>query len=109
MDWKEALMQKMASGAIPQDNTPDAPEPQPAVAPDELRVVIDRKGRKGKTATIVEGFTCSDQEVAEIASSLKSKLGTGGSSRGGEILIQGDYASKVAQLLKASGYKVKCC
>lgn len=108
MDWKQALMQKVASGDIPQDNTPDTPENEPLAQADELRVVIDRKGRKGKTATIIEGFTCSDGEVAKIASMLKSKLGTGGSSRGGEILIQGDYASKAAQLLKDIGYKAKC-
>lgn len=108
MDWKEALMQKMASGTIPVDDTPD-PETPEQLKTDELRVLTDRKGRKGKTATIVEGFTCPDEEVARIASSLKTRLGTGGSSRGGEILIQGDYAAKVASILKESGYSVKCC
>lgn len=110
MDWKEALQQKMASGAIPVDDTPDTPAASEAPAPaDTLKVSIDRKGRKGKTATIVEGFTCDDAEVARIASTLKSKLGTGGSSRGGEILIQGEYAARVAELLNAMGFKARCC
>ena len=42
----------------------------------------------------------------QLAASLKKRLGTGGSSRGGEILIQGDVAAKVLELLKADGYKI---
>lgn len=109
MDWKEALKQKMASGTIPVDDTPDAVPEADTPKSDTLTVSIDRKGRKGKTATIVEGFTCDDAEVARIASGLKSRLGVGGSSRGDEILIQGDYVARVADLLRAMGYKVKCC
>lgn len=74
---------------------------------DLLRVIVDRKGRKGKVATIIEGFTISDEEVAEVAAMLKRKLGVGGSSRGGEILIQGDAAARVRELLVKEGYKVK--
>lgn len=72
-----------------------------------LRVLVDKKGRKGKTATIVEGFTLTDEEVAQIAASLKRRLSTGGSARGGEILIQGDAVAKVKALLESDGFKVK--
>ena len=65
------------------------------------------KGRKGKTATIVEGFTCPEDELLEVAARLKTRFGTGGSARGGEILIQGDVAAKVKALLTEMGYKVK--
>lgn len=77
------------------------------VQKEALRIVVDKKGRKGKVATIVEGFTVPDGEVAEIAARLKRKLGVGGSSRGGEILIQGDAADRVRDFLKIEGYKVK--
>lgn len=79
----------------------------PKIHPDQLRITIDRKGRKGKTATIIDGFTCSDAEIADIASKLKTSLGTGGSARGGEILIQGDVAEKLRPLLVKMGYRVK--
>ena len=72
---------------------------------DKLKIIIDRKGRKGKTATIIEGFTLSDEQVAQIASDLKRCIGTGGSSRGGEILLQGEWKDKVISLLKAKGFK----
>ncbi len=107
-DWKDALAALNASGILPEGE--DAPiekntEP-PAVMP-TLRVAIDRKGRKGKTATIIEGFTESDKEVAEIARMLKQKTGTGGSSRGGEILLQGDWCDRASEILKNLGYKIK--
>ncbi len=111
MDWKDALNALKASGEIPVDNTPD-PEPEsasdaslPQKSP--LRVLIDRKGRKGKTATIVEGFTGSDEQLQQLAKTLKQRLGTGGSARDGEILIQGERREDVAEMLRSLGYKTK--
>ncbi len=71
-----------------------------------LQVMMERKGRGGKTATIIAGFTIDDDQVADIAARLKSKLGTGGSSRGGEILIQGDRRADAVKMLKEMGFKV---
>ncbi len=71
-----------------------------------LQVMMERKGRGGKTATIIAGFTIDDDQVAGIAARLKSKLGTGGSSRGGEILIQGDRRADAVKMLKEMGFKV---
>ncbi len=97
-----------------------APDPEPettAEAADEapaspwaaqkgrLDIILDRKGRAGKSATIVSGFTIGDDAVAELASQLRRSLGTGGSSRGGEILIQGDRRADVQRLLTARGLK----
>lgn len=72
-----------------------------------LRVELDRKGRNGKAATIITGFAGSDDDLKELARMLKTKLGVGGSTRDGEILVQGDFAAKVMQILQAEGYKVK--
>lgn len=88
------------------DIQPQGETASSAVAVQNLRVIIDRKGRRGKTATIVEGFTLPDAEVDAIASELKRKIGTGGSSRGGEILLQGEWKEKAADILKAMGFKV---
>ena len=110
-DWKDMLAglrgdvpQAPETGEHGEADSPGQPEKTPRQS---LRVVIDRKGRKGKTATIVEGFTLPDGEVEEIASELKRKIGTGGSARGGEILLQGEWKEKVAELLKQRGYNVK--
>lgn len=109
-DWKDALSALKDSGAVPVDNTPD-PEPEKSddakIQSSPLIVAIDRKGRKGKTATIIEGFSGSEEALDNLARALKQKLGTGGSARGGEILIQGDRKKEVADILKGMGFKVK--
>lgn len=106
MDWKEALLNL----DLPEGD--DTPQPAPTESPqtpaaDQLLVELDRKGRRGKEATIISGFTIPDSEVAKIASRLKSRLATGGSSRGGEILIQGDRRNQVKAILVELGYKPK--
>ncbi len=108
-DWKDALGALLNSGAVPVDNTPDPEPAAPAttIQREPLHVLIDRKGRKGKTATIIEGFTGSDEALQELARTLKQRLGTGGSARDGEILIQGDRKEAVVAALRALGYKTK--
>ena len=85
-DWMkslEALRETLPEGEeAPQEETGGGREDAPAGQP-RLDVVLDKKNRKGKAATIVAGFTFSDSEVAAVAARLKQKLGTGGSARGG--------------------------
>jgi translation initiation factor 1 len=109
MDWKEALNQLKNSEDIPQveDEPIIETENKTKSKKETLHVLIDRKQRKGKTATIIEGFLCDDQELKEVAKLLKTKIGAGGSSRAGEILLQGDWKDKVSAILKEMGYKVK--
>lgn len=105
IDWKDALSRLKGDMPQPSDSddsaTPDLlNEPTRQLPRQKLHVVVERKGRKGKTATIIEGFLCSDDELQEIARSLKQKIGTGGSARGGEILLQGDWRDRVSELLR---------
>ena len=72
-----------------------------------LDIVFERKGRAGKSATIITGFTIDDDAVAEVASKLKRTLGTGGSARGGEILVQGDRRQDVLRFLTKEGFKAR--
>lgn len=70
-----------------------------------LRVELDK--RNGKPATLVTDFQGSDDELKELAKTLKVKCGAGGSSRDGEILVQGDFRVKIVELLLGMGFKVK--
>lgn len=72
-----------------------------------LRVWLDRKQRKGKVVTLIEGFTGSDEDLNNLAKLLKTKCGVGGSAKDGEIIIQGDVREKVMAILAAEGYKAK--
>jgi len=69
-----------------------------------LKVLRDRKKRRGKTATLVEGFVGSEEDLKDLGKTLKSKCGVGGSAKDGIILIQGDVKEKVFKLLKDMGY-----
>lgn len=89
-----------------QNEAKDIQKDKPAKR-ESLHIVMEKKGRGGKTATIIEGFQCSDDEIDEIARELRKRLGTGGSARGGEILIQGDRRADVARLLREKGFTVK--
>ena len=70
----------------------------------KLYVSIDRKMRKGKSVTLIEGFVGSADDLKELAKSIKTACGVGGTSKNGEIMIQGEFKDKVADLLFKLGY-----
>ncbi len=72
-----------------------------------LYVSIDRKQRKGKSVTLVEGFIGTNDDLKDLGKILKSKCGVGGTAKDGEIMIQGDLKDKVFDLLIKEGYKAK--
>jgi translation initiation factor 1 len=84
-------------------------EEQETLPPHEqqLEALLEKKGRGGKTAVIVTGFVGSNEDLKDLAKTLKTKCGVGGSARDGEILIQGDVRNKVMDILKEMGFAVK--
>jgi translation initiation factor 1 len=74
-------------------------------AEQQLRVLIDRKQRRGKEATLVTGFVGSEADLSDLGKKLKKKCGVGGSAKDGKILIQGNQRDKVIDLLKEWGYR----
>lgn len=70
----------------------------------KLRVSIEKKGRGGKTVTLVKGFVGTDNDLKALSKLLKTKCGVGGSVKDTEIIIQGDFKQRLVDLLKAEGY-----
>jgi translation initiation factor 1 len=73
----------------------------------KLRVQLDKKQRAGKQVTLVTGFIGKDEDLQLLCKLLKNKCGVGGSAKDGEIIIQGDLKTKVAEILGKEGYVVK--
>ena len=71
------------------------PEEMPAVeekkCTQRLDVMLDKRNRNGKKVTLIVNFDGSEDALKQLAKELKQHCGVGGSARGGEILIQGDF------------------
>jgi translation initiation factor 1 len=82
--------------------TPDLPTAQ-----QNLRVQASRKGRKGKTVTVITGFQASEAALTDLLKQLKNQCGAGGTVKEEAIEIQGDHTQKLVQVLSQLGYKAK--
>ncbi len=76
-------------------------------AQQDLRVLRDSKQRGGKTVTLIRGFVGSEDDLEKLTKLLKTKCGTGGSTKDGEIIIQGDKREQVMEILLKEGYRAK--
>jgi translation initiation factor 1 len=73
----------------------------------DLRVMLDRKMRGGKTVTLVKGFKGTSADLEALSKRLKQRCGVGGSAKEGEIIVQGDFKQRILQLLLDEGYRAK--
>lgn len=86
---------------------PATARPEVPIASQNLKVQASRKGRKGKTVTIISGFQAQPESLAELCKKLKAQCGAGGTVKDQEIEIQGDHRPQVMQVLSQLGYPVK--
>jgi translation initiation factor 1 len=86
-----------------------APKPGPGAPPDDgiVRIMRDRKGRGGKTATTITGLPGSDAELDALLKRLKQLCGAGGSREGRTLAIQGDHRERLQAALETLGHRVK--
>jgi len=107
-DWKKRLGTVYSTNPDFQYNQ-EGDESVESVPPQQqdLRVMLDRKKRKGKVVTLVTGFQGPDDELQDLGKLLKTKCGAGGTAKDGEIMVQGDFREKVIDILLNQGYKAK--
>ena len=104
-DWKDRL--NVVYSTNPDFNYENIEEEEAETLPknqQKLRVSMEKKGRGGKTVTLVKGFIGKEDDLKDLGKLLKSKCGVGGSVKEDEIIIQGDFKQRITELLKTEGY-----
>lgn len=87
------------------DDKPDFDELLDDLDKDQTRITIRAETRRfSKPTTIIKGLTAERGDLERVARELKKSLATGGSAKGGMIILQGDHRETVKDLLIKLGY-----
>jgi translation initiation factor 1 len=73
----------------------------------KLKIEVSRKGKGGKTVTIISGFQISSELLSSLTKVLKNQCGAGGAIKDNSIEIQGDHRQQVLEIVTKLGYKAK--
>jgi len=92
-------------GTLPEGAGVEPPAASAGDSPFAAKLVIarERKGRGGKTATLVRGVTLTGAALEAFAREMRQSLGTGGGVEGDAIVLAGDQSARAAQWLRARG------
>jgi translation initiation factor 1 len=77
--------------------------------PDRIvaKLRIEKKGRGGKTVTVVAGLPQNAAFLKDLCQDLKRACGTGGTVLDGTIELQGDLRDRIRESLLKKGFLVK--
>ena len=71
---------------------------------EKTRIVISKDVRRfRKIATMVKGLQ-DRKDIESITKEMKTKIGTGGTYKDGQIILQGDHRQYVKNFLLKKGY-----
>lgn len=74
----------------------------------EQRLQIHTETRRyGKPVTIVDGFDRTAIDIKAVASTLKKRLGVGGTVEGNTIELQGRHSDRLPTILREEGFTVE--
>ncbi len=68
----------------------------------KIKVIIEKR-KFGKKYTIVRGFG-PEINIGDIAKKLKNRFACGGSSKNGQVELQGDHKSRIKEALIDFGF-----
>lgn len=107
---KEAPAAPATSSGAPLEAKSPAAEGGSAKSRGRLVLRRETKHRGGKAVIVIAGFEAiagfDDRAIAELAQDCKRALACGGTVDGSEIVLQGDRAADVAELLRTKGFRV---
>ena len=103
------LKERLPEGWSPPAEAEAAPEELPAVraakGPARAVVRLERKGRGGKEATVIEKLGLEPAALARWLDEAKRALGCGGAVEGDTIALQGDQRERARRWLEAKGVR----
>ena len=68
---------------------------------------IEKKGRGGKTVTVLDGLPRNSDFLEGLEKELKKSLGTGGTAGETVIELQGDHRAAIRRILSERNFLVK--
>jgi translation initiation factor 1 len=68
---------------------------------------VEKKGRGGKTVSVVHGLPRNDTFLKNLCQELKRACGTGGAVLEGAVELQGDLRDRIRAVLLKKGFVVK--
>jgi len=95
--------------AMPRKETPAEKDLPADLGTVQQKVIVrlDRKGRGGKSVTIIEGLQMPQQKKEALLKQLKTDIGTGGTIKDRFLEIQGDHCKAIMAALEKLGYRPK--
>lgn len=78
------------------------------IPPDKqtARLLLEKRP-KGKVVTVVSGLDPEGNDLADLATRLKTACGSGGTLKDGRVELQGDHREAAERALQKIGYKTK--
>ena len=74
-----------------------------------IRLKRERKGRGGKTVTLIEGLELPANELSLLAKAVRKAMGAGAKVEGAIIVVQGDIGERLMPWLEGEGApRVRC-
>lgn len=72
-----------------------------------VRVMLQTKGRGGKSVTVVKGLALDAPALSAVGKQLRAACGAGGTLKDGVLEVQGAHVELVLAWLHAQGYRAK--
>ncbi|SPP64174.1 translation initiation factor [Nitrospira lenta] len=107
--WKSPFA-ALGKIALPPTTAKQSPtthaEPTPKKHRGRVDIIRQTAHRGGKTVTVVTGFVgISQAEKEQLAKSIQTACGAGGTVKEGRIEIQGDQRELIARILTDAGFR----
>lgn len=103
MSKNSKLVYSTDAGRMREEESEEAPPETDGI----VRVRPEKKGRGGKTVTVITNLPMTSNNLKELAKQLKKRCGGGGAVKDGNIELQGDHVEAMVMELTLLGYQVK--